>query len=485
MLRIRKRKKKESAEPDNGRPGPPAGGAASKNEPAAAPPAPSPMEQSREDIARAAQRRNEMAEIKGRLHRQLIERLDLSKFQKDSTEHRDRIQEVLMDLVSRSAKVLDSRHRERIVSEVLDETFGLGPLEELLSDKYVTDILVNGAHQVFVERAGMLELTNVSFRDDEHLLQIIDRIVSSVGRRCDESCPMVDARLEDGSRVNAIVRPLALDGPALSIRRFGVNPIRIDDLLSFSSITPEMVEFLSTAVRAKLNCLIVGGTGSGKTTLLNAMSSFIQEEDRIVTIEDAAELQLQQTHVVRLETRPPNIEGRGEVTARDLLKNSLRMRPDRIIIGEVRSGEALDMLQAMNTGHEGSMTTVHANTTRDAIARIETMVSMSGVELTMRAVRQQFASAIHIIVLVNRLIGGRRRVIKISEVTGMEGDVITMQDLFEYDQVGIDTDGKAVGRFQATGLRSRYLDHMLVRGLSISPELFERRVLLSDVPGEQ
>lgn len=481
MLRIRK-KRAEKAQQEAS-PEPPTTAAAPTAE-TVEPPAAVPAEPSKEEVARATQRRNELAEVKGRLHRQLLERLDLAKFERDSKDHRGQIRRVLMELVSRSANVLDSRQRERIVSEVLDETFGLGPLEELLADPSVSDILVNGPRQVFVERAGTLELTQVSFRDDEHLLQIIDRIVSSVGRRCDESCPMVDARLADGSRVNAIVPPLALDGPALSIRRFGVKPIKIEDLLRFGSLTPEMVEFLAAVVKARLNVLIVGGTGSGKTTLLNTLSSFIQDTDRVVTIEDAAELQLQQLHVVRLETRPPNIEGRGEVTARDLLRNSLRMRPERIIIGEVRGAESLDMLQAMNTGHEGSMTTVHANTTRDAISRIETMVTMAGVDLSMRAVRQQFASAINTVILVNRLTGGQRRVMKIAEVTGMEGDVITMQDLFEYEQVGVSSEGKAVGRFRATGLRSRYLERMHSHGLNISPEMFERRVLLSDVPGE-
>ncbi len=452
--------------------------------PVSPPPGGAPADHNKDEMIRAVQRRRELAEIKSRLHRQLLDRLDLSRFEKDSPDHRAQIRMVLTDLVSREGSVLDARQRERLVNEVLDETFGLGPLEELLADHSISDILVNGPRQVFIERDGQLALSSVTFRDDEHLLQVIDRIVSSVGRRIDEACPMVDARLSDGSRVNAIIPPLALDGPSLSIRRFGLNPITIDDLVAYGSITPEIVGFLSAAVKAKLNILIVGGTGSGKTTLLNTLSSFIPETDRLVTIEDAAELQLQQTHVVRLETRPPNIEGKGQVTSRDLLRNALRMRPDRIIIGEVRGAESLDMLQAMNTGHEGSMTTVHANTTRDAVARIETMVGMAGVDLTLRGIRQQFASAIDLIVLVQRLTGGPRRVVRVSEVQGMEGDVITMQDIFTYEQVGLNANGKAVGRFKATGIRSRYLDRMESLGLTVSPQLFERRLLLSDVPGE-
>ncbi|MCG3137165.1 MAG: hypothetical protein HJJLKODD_01008 [Phycisphaerae bacterium] len=477
MLRIRRNVTPAPSTEAPERPGPLAVGQPSTETPASA-------EVSKEEVLRLAQRRRELAELKLQLHRQLLERIDLTKFEKDSPDQRAQIRKVLVDLVGRDNRVMDSRLRDRLVSEVLDETFGLGPLEEILSDPTVTDILVNGPRQVYVERKGQLTLTNVTFRDNDHLLQIIDRIVSSVGRRIDETCPMVDARLADGSRVNAIIPPLAIDGPAVSIRRFGVSPIKIEDLISYGSIIPEMVHFCAAAVRAKMNILIVGGTGSGKTTLLNTLSSFIPENERVVTIEDAAELQLQQTHVVRLETRPPNIEGRGEITARELVRNSLRMRPDRIIVGEVRGGEALDMLQAMNTGHEGSMTTIHANTTRDAIARLETMVGMAGLDLPNRAIRQQFASAINLIIQVQRLTGGPRRVVRIAEVLGMEGETITMQDLFLYEQVGLDQQHRAVGRFVATGIRSRYIERMISMGLDISPSMFERRVLRSDVPGE-
>jgi len=473
MLKIRK-KNQDTAEKES----PPELVKTSEAQPPVTSPA---AETSIDEVSRQAQRRKTLTDLKSRLHRQLLERLDLSKFEKDSPDHRAQIRQVLIDLVSREVKVMDNRTRDRIVNEVLDETFGLGPLEELLADHSITDILVNGPRQVFVERQGQLQLSSVSFRDNQHLIQIIDRIVSKVGRRCDENSPMVDARLQDGSRVNAIIPPLAIDGPSLSIRRFGLSPIKIDNLVSYKSITPEMVGFLSAAVKAKLNLLIVGGTGSGKTTLLNCCSGFIPDTDRVVTIEDAAELQLQQRHVVRLETRPPNIEGKGQVTARDLVVNCLRMRPDRIIVGEVRGGEALDMMQAMNTGHDGSMTTVHANTTRDAIARIETMVGMAGMDLPMKAIRQQFASAINIVVLAQRLTGGPRKVVRISEIQGMEGDVITMQDIFSYEQTGLDSEGRAVGRFIATGIRSKYLDQMAAQGIELSPALFDRRVLLSDV----
>jgi pilus assembly protein CpaF len=422
----------------------------------------------REQTIRQAQRRREMAEIKARLHRQLVERVDLSRFKADSQDHRAQLRKTLTDLVVQQTTVLDARQRERLVAEVLDETFGLGPLEALLADPTVTDILINGPREVYIERHGRLEESSVSFRDDDHLTQIIHRIVSRVGRRVDESSPMVDARLPDGSRVNAIIPPLALDGPAMSIRRFGQQPMRIDDMLQYGSVVPEIVDFLAAAVQSKLNVLIVGGTGSGKTTLLNCLSSFIPTGDRVVTIEDAAELQLQQKHVVRLETRPANIEGRGEVTSRQLLKNALRMRPDRIIMGEVRGPEALDMLQAMNTGHEGSMTTLHANSTRDALS------------LTMRSIRQQFASAIHLIVQVRRLTGGPRRVVKVSEIQGMEGETITMQDLFKYEQAGLDTQGRAKGRFVATGLRSQFLERMNHCGLKVPASMFERRVIKGD-----
>ncbi|MCK4851108.1 MAG: CpaF family protein, partial [Phycisphaerae bacterium] len=375
----------------------------------------------------SATRLKQFQELKTRIHRKMVDRLDLSNIEGlDKEDLRKQIRAVVAELCDEENTLLNYQERERLMAEVLDETFGLGPLEVLLADPTITDILVNGPHMIYIERRGRLEKTEVSFKDNTHLLHIIDKIVSKIGRRCDEVSPMVDARLQDGSRVNAIIPPLALDGPALSIRRFGTDPVRIQDLLDFKSITQEMVDFLSACVRAKLNIMIVGGTGSGKTTLLNNLSSFIPDNERIVTIEDAAELILQQPHVVRLETRPPNIEGKGQITQRDLLRNCLRMRPDRIIVGEVRGSEALDMLQAMNTGHEGSMTTIHANSTRDALSRLETMVTMAGFELPVVTIRQQFAAAVNVVVQASRLKGGRRRVMSISEVLGMEGDMVTM-----------------------------------------------------------
>jgi pilus assembly protein CpaF len=389
----------------------------------------------------------------------MVDRLDLSNIDGlDRDTLQKQIRDVVVELCDEENALLNHQERERLIAEVMDETFGLGPLEVLLADPTITDILVNGPHQIYIEKHGRLERTNVNFKDNTHLLHIIDKIVSKVGRRCDEVSPMVDARLQDGSRVNAIIPPLALDGPALSIRRFGADPVRIQNLLDYKSITQEMVDFLSACVIAKLNIMIVGGTGSGKTTLLNNFSSFIPTTERIVTIEDAAELMLQQPHVVRLETRPPNIEGKGQITQRDLLRNCLRMRPDRIIVGEVRGSEALDMLQAMNTGHEGSMTTIHANSTRDALSRLETMISMAGFDLPIISIRQQFAAAVNILVQASRLQGGRRRVMSISEVLGMEGDVVTMQEIFCYKQKGVNADGNAYGDFWAAGIRPTFLD---------------------------
>jgi pilus assembly protein CpaF len=359
----------------------------------------------------------------------------------------------------------------------MDETFGLGPLEGLLKDPTITDILVNRHDRVYVERRGQLELTDIVFRDNQHLRQIIDRIVVQVGRRVDEVSPMVDARLPDGSRVNAIIPPLALDGPAMSIRRFGQNPLTVDDLIRHQSIPAVVLEFLAAAVQSRCNVLISGGTGSGKTTLLNCLSRYIPPNERIITIEDAAELQLQQPHTVRLETRPANIEGAGEVTQRDLVKNSLRMRPDRIIVGEVRSAEALDMLQAMNTGHEGSMTTIHANSARDALSRLEVTVSMSGFDIPMRALRQQIASALHLVVQVQRMMGGRRKVTAVSEITGMEGEQIQMHDIFTYEQTGVDESGHAAGRFIAMGIRPRCMQRIEHAGMRLPAEWFARRVL--------
>jgi pilus assembly protein CpaF len=376
-------------------------------------------------------------------------------------------------VLATEALPLSAVERERLVGEVRHELFGLGPLEPLLNDPTISDILVNTHNRIYIERGGRLETTNVAFKDDEHLMRVIERIVSSVGRRIDESSPMVDARLADGSRVNAIIPPLSIDGPVLSIRRFGSEPLRMDALIENRALTREIAEMLEMCVKARLNVLISGGTGAGKTTLLNALSAFIPEDQRIVTIEDSAELQLQQPHVVRLETRPPNIEGRGEVTQRDLVKNALRMRPDRIVIGEVRGGESIDMLQAMNTGHDGSLTTIHANTPRDALARLETMIQMTGMRLSDRAMRQQVASAIQLVVQVARLSDGTRRITSISEITGMEGDTITMQEIFQYERTGVDREGKLTGRFRATGIRPRFSERLKACGIQLPRIFFE------------
>ncbi len=393
---------------------------------------------------------------------------------------RREIRMVVEHLCDTEDTLLNRNERERLVSEVLDETFGLGPLEMLLKDPTISDILINGPKNIYCERRGKMEKTSVVFRDNNHLMQIIDRIISKVGRRVDETCPMVDARMIDGSRFNAIIPPLALDGACVSIRRFGANPLKLEDLLNFRAFTPEMVMLLEGAIKARLNILISGGTGSGKTTLLNTLSSFIPNTDRIVTIEDAAELQLQQDHVVRLETRPPNIEGKGAITATDLVKNALRMRPERIIIGECRGSEALDMLQAMNTGHEGSMTTLHANTPRDALARLETMIMMAGFELPLKAMRTQIASAIDLVVQASRLQGGARRVTCITEVVGMEQDVVVMQDVYRYDKEGVDENGKAYGRFVATGIRPVFMSRLEAAGVRLPSSAFRERVMLED-----
>ncbi|MBC8107108.1 MAG: CpaF family protein [Anaerolineae bacterium] len=387
---------------------------------------------------------------------------------------RQEVSVLVRDLCRNEKGLLSSGQMEKLMEEVMDETFGLGPLESLLKDPTITDILVNRHDRVYVERRGRLELTDVQFRDTRHLRQIIDRIVALVGRRIDENSPMVDARLQDGSRVNAIIPPLSLDGPSMSIRRFGLTPMKIADLLQQGSFPAQLVEFFDAAVRARCNILISGGTGSGKTTLLNCLSRYIPAGERVVTIEDAAELQLQQPHVVRLETRPPNIEGKGEVTPRDLVRNSLRMRPDRIIIGEVRGAEALDMLQAMNTGHEGSMTTIHANNPRDALSRLEVTVSMSGYDFPIRAIRQQISSAIQLVVQTTRLTGGRRKVTNISEITGTEGEQIQMHDLFVFEQTGVDANGHADGRFITTGIRPRVAERMEHFGVRVPAELFRR-----------
>jgi pilus assembly protein CpaF len=420
-------------------------------------------------------------ELKRVIHMKLVEKLDLSRVSDLSGDVlRREIRLVVERLCDTENPLLNRMERERLIDEVLDETFGFGPLEMLLKDPTVSDILVNGPYKVYVERRGKLEKTDVKFRDNQHLMQIIDRIVSKVGRRVDETSPMVDARLPDGSRVNAIIPPLALDGPSLSIRRFGTNPLKLEDLLSFKAFTPEMAMVLEAAIKARLNIIISGGTGCGKTTLLNTLSAFIPNDERIVTIEDAAELQLQQEHVVRLETRPPNIEGKGAVTTRDLVRNALRMRPERIIIGECRGAEALDMLQAMNTGHAGSMTTLHANSTRDAQARLETMIMMAGMELPLKAMRQQIASSVDIIIQANRLQGGPRKVTSITEICGMEQDVIIMQDIFRYKQLGIDQNGRAFGQFEATGVRPKFISKLEAAGIRLPTNLFQERVLLRD-----
>ncbi len=420
-------------------------------------------------------------ELKRLIHGKLVEKLDLSRVSDLEGETlRREIRLVVERLCDTENPLLNRMERERLIDEVLDETFGFGPLEVLLKDPTVSDILINGPKKVYVERRGKMEKSDVAFRDNEHLLQIIDRIVSKVGRRVDETSPMVDARLPDGSRVNAIIPPLALDGASVSIRRFGTNPLKLEDLLSYKAFTPEMAMLMEACIKARLNIIISGGTGCGKTTLLNTLSAFIPHEERIVTIEDAAELQLQQDHIVRLETRPPNIEGKGSVTTRDLVRNALRMRPERIIIGECRGGESLDMLQAMNTGHAGSMTTLHANSPRDAQARLETMVMMAGMELPIKAMRQQISSAVDLIIQANRLQGGPRKVTHITEVMNMEQDMIIMQDIFRYKQLGIDQNGRAYGQFEATGVRPSFVHRLEASGIKLPSNLFQERVLLRD-----
>lgn len=407
-------------------------------------------------------------EMKARLHRAIVTRLDLAKLSSLAPDRvHAEVSRLAEGLLQAENLPLSTVERDRMVGEVHHELFGLGPLEPLLADPTISDILVNSFSSVYIERRGKLEKTTVSFRDDEHLRRVIERIVSTVGRRIDEAQPMVDARLPDGSRVNAIIPPLALDGPVLSIRRFGVDPLKMPMLIENGALTKEIAILFEMCVRARLNIVISGGTGAGKTTLLNAMSAFIPANERIVTIEDSAELQMQQPHVVRLETRPPNIEGRGEVTQRDLVRNTLRMRPDRIVIGEVRGGEAIDMLQAMNTGHDGSLTTIHANTTRDALARLETMVQMTGMRLSDRAMRQQIASAINMVIQVARLTDGTRRIVSISEITGMEGETITMQEIFQFERTGVDASGKVIGRFRTTGIRPRFADRLKQYGMQL------------------
>jgi len=416
----------------------------------------------------------EYQELKTTVHRDLISRVDLERVATQRDEYtRGQVLSVIQELVSNLKTPLSGRERERLSLEVLDEVFGLGPLEPLLQDPTVNDILVNGPKQVYVERAGVLEESNVMFKDNAHLMNIIDKIVSAIGRRVDESSPMVDARLADGSRVNVIIPPLAIDGPHISIRRFGHIPITEDDLLRNQTLTQPMLELVRGAVKARLNVIISGGTGAGKTTLLNVLSGYISDKERIVTIEDSAELQMKQRHCVRLETRPANIEGRGAVMQRQLVINSLRMRPDRIVVGEVRGEEALDMLQAMNTGHDGSLTTVHANSPRDALARVEVMAMMANLNLPEKAVRRQMASAVQMVVQISRFNDGTRRVTHLSEITGMEEDVVSMQDIFVFDKQGIAQDGRVLGSFQATGIRPKFADRLKASGINVQASWFE------------
>ena len=424
----------------------------------------------------AARTASDLGPLKATIHRKLIKKLNLDRLaQVDRQVVRNELAEIIEGLIAQESTPLALDEKERLSREVLDEVFGLGPLEPLLKDPTISDILVNTYKNVFIERKGLLERTNIQFRDDAHLMLIIDRIVTAVGRRVDESSPMVDARLADGSRVNAIIPPLAVDGPALSIRRFGTDPLQADDLIRNNSLTPEMLELLKGCVRARLNILISGGTGAGKTTLLNALSSFISNRERIVTIEDAAELQLHQEHVVRLETRAPNIEGKGAIRQRQLLINALRMRPDRIVVGEVRGEEALDMLQAMNTGHDGSLTTVHANSPRDAIGRLETMVAQTGFNLPDKVVRRQIVSAIEVVIQASRMADGSRKITAISELTGLEGDMVTMQDIFVFRKTGVGEKGQILGQFTATGIRPKFAERLASNDIRLPADMFQTK----------
>jgi pilus assembly protein CpaF len=418
--------------------------------------------------------RQQYLDLRASIHRKLLGRLNLEALAHvDRAKAEGEIRTLLAQLLTEENTPISLAERETLFAEVLDDVFGLGPLEPLLRDPSISDILVNTYRSVFVERRGILERVTATFQDDAHLLRVIDRIVSRIGRRVDDSSPMVDARLADGSRVNAIIPPLAVDGPLLSIRRFPADRLKADDLVGLGALTKPMLDFLSHCVRAHLNCIISGGTGAGKTTLLNVLSSFISSRERIVTIEDAAELQLHQEHVARLETRPPNVEGKGAIRQRQLVVNALRMRPDRIVVGETRGEEALDMLQAMNTGHDGSLTTVHANTPRDALSRIETMIAMGATNLPERAMRQQIAAAIQIVIQQSRMSDGTRKVTSISEITGMEGDVITMQEIFLFEKLGVNPDGKVIGRFRATGVRPKACDRLKASGVHLPPDMFE------------
>jgi pilus assembly protein CpaF len=412
-------------------------------------------------------------DLKVDLHKRLLDLINLPALdQMSRAQIEEEVGDILYEELAKQNHALNNQERKALVSDVLDELLGLGPIEPLLKDPTITDILINGYKQVFVERYGVLEVTPVRFKDERHLLRIIQKIVSAVGRRIDESSPMVDARLADGSRVNAIVAPLAIDGASMSIRKFARVPISMERLVEIGSVPHAVAEVLAAVVKSRRNVLISGGTGSGKTTMLNAMSAFIDERERIVTIEDSAELQLQQSHVVRLETRPRNIEGKGEISQRDLVKNALRMRPDRIIVGEVRAGEAFDMLQAMNTGHDGSMTTIHANTARDALSRVEQMIGMSGIDIPIRSARAQIASAINVVIQVGRLSDGRRKLLSLSELTGMEGDVVTMQDIFRFRQTGVSSEGQVIGKFEASGIRPKFIEQVIAHGVTLSADLF-------------
>jgi pilus assembly protein CpaF len=417
--------------------------------------------------------RDTHTDLKVELHQRLLDVINLQALdQMSRAQIEAEVGDIVYEELAKQNQALNNAERKALVSDVLDELLGLGPIEPLLKDPTITDILINGYKQVFVERYGVLEPTNVRFKDERHLIRIIQKIVSAVGRRIDESAPMVDARLADGSRVNAIVPPLAIDGASMSIRKFARVPIGMDRLIEIGSVPAQVAEVLKAVVKARRNVLISGGTGSGKTTMLNAMSAFIDNRERIVTIEDSAELQLQQEHVVRLETRPPNIEGKGEITQRELVKNALRMRPDRIIVGEVRAGEAFDMLQAMNTGHDGSMTTVHANTARDALSRVEQMIGMSGIDIPARSARAQISSALNVVIQIGRLSDGRRKLLSLSELTGMEGDVVTMQEIFRFRQTGVAADGQVLGKFEATGIRPKFIEQVMAHGVTLSADLF-------------
>ncbi len=438
------------------------------------------LTEGREEIAKRAETPRSwrlspaQAALKARIHEKLLGLVDLGALERMAPEQLRAELKVLVErLLTEERSAINEAERKQIILDIQDEVMGLGPIEPLLADVTVSDILVNNSAQVFVERAGRLERTDLRFDDDQHLMRIIEKIVSRIGRRVDESSPMVDARLPDGSRVNAVIPPLALDGPVLSIRRFASVPLTMKDIVAFGTLTQGMGELISGLVKAKTNLLISGGTGTGKTTLLNIMSAAIPPTERIITIEDAAELKLQQPHVVRLETRPPNIEGKGEVTQRALVRNSLRMRPDRIIVGEVRGAEVLDMLQAMNTGHEGSMSTIHANSPRDALTRLENMVGMSGISVPPRAFRQQLMSALSVVIQISRLTDGRRKILSVQELTGMEGEIVSMQEIFTFEQTGIGPDGKVRGHFRATGIRPKFMDRLRVRGVTVPDDLFD------------